>query len=202
MICKKCGTDKPETEEHFYRRCDNGRLSGFCRECLNKGQKQRYQNNKKQRIDYQRNWHQNHPDYGKEYYHNNKEQRLGYDREWRQNNPGYSNRYKKKRKEDDPVYKLIYNIRIRVLKALERNQKSGHTIELLGCTGLELKMYLESKFLSGMTWENHGNKGWHIDHIKPCASFDLSKPEEQRKCFHYTNLQPLWWMDNMSKGGR
>ena len=53
-----------------------------------------------------------------------------------------------------------------------------------------------------MTWKNWGVKGWHLDHIIPCASFDLSLPEEQKKCFHYTNLQPLWAEDNLSKGSK
>jgi len=53
-----------------------------------------------------------------------------------------------------------------------------------------------------MTRENHGKNGWEIDHIKPCVSFDLSKPEEQKKCFHYTNLQPLWKEDNLKKGNK
>lgn len=53
-----------------------------------------------------------------------------------------------------------------------------------------------------MSWENRGNFGWHVDHIKPCASFDLTKPEEQAKCFHYTNLQPLWARENIAKGDK
>ena len=61
---------------------------------------------------------------------------------------------------------------------------------------------LESQFKEGMTRDNHGFRGWHIDHIKPVSSFDLSDPEEQKKCFHYTNLQPLWWWENLSKGGK
>lgn len=64
-------------------------------------------------------------------------------------------------------------------------------IDFLGCTPLELKSYLESKFLPTMSWENHGSL-WHIDHIIPCAHFDLTKEEDQKKCFHYTNLQPLF----------
>lgn len=65
-----------------------------------------------------------------------------------------------------------------------------------------VKKHLESLFQNGMTWDNHGFDGWHIDHIVPCAAFDLTDPEEQKKCFHYTNLQPLWAKDNLSKGDR
>lgn len=53
-----------------------------------------------------------------------------------------------------------------------------------------------------MSWENYGIRGWHIDHIKPCASFDLSIIEEQKECFHYTNLQPLWWHENLAKSDK
>ncbi len=63
-----------------------------------------------------------------------------------------------------------------------------------------MKKYLEGKFTEGMTWENHGT--WHIDHRRPICSFNLLDEEEQKKCFHYTNLQPLWATDNLSKGGR
>ena len=73
-------------------------------------------------------------------------------------------------------------------------------MELTGCTLEELKEHLASKFTEGMTFENYGK--WHIDHILPCASFDLLLPEEQPKCFHYTNLQPLWAIDNMKKGAK
>jgi len=59
--------------------------------------------------------------------------------------------------------------------------------------------HIESQFDNKMTWQNHSFRGWHIDHIKPCASFDLTKPEEQKKCFHYTNLRPLWSSENSHK---
>jgi len=96
-------------------------------------------------------------------------------------------------------FKLSRLIRSRILQVLKRNTKSGHTLELLGCSVEFLKKHLESKFKSGMTWDNHGFHGWHIDHIRPCSSFDLLKPEEQAKCFHYTNLQPLWAEENLKK---
>jgi len=83
---------------------------------------------------------------------------------------------------------------------LKGNIKSKKTKELLGCTVEELKRYLSNKFVDNMSFENYGK--WHIDHIIPCASFDFSKPEEQAKCFHYTNLQPLWAIDNIKKGAK
>lgn len=72
--------------------------------------------------------------------------------------------------------------------------------KLVGCTLIELKQHLESQFTIGMSWQNQG--AWHIDHIIPCSSFDLTKPSEQKKCFHYTNLQPLWAYDNLSKSNK
>ena len=73
---------------------------------------------------------------------------------------------------------------------------------MVGLTIYNFKHYLESKFLDGMTWENHGVHGWHIDHIRPCASFDLTKEEDRKQCFHYTNLQPLWAQDNLKKSDK
>ena len=73
-------------------------------------------------------------------------------------------------------------------------------MELTGCSKDELFKYLESKFIEDMTWDNYGK--WHIDHIRPCASFNLENSEEQIECFHYTNLQPLWAKDNISKGSK
>jgi hypothetical protein len=76
------------------------------------------------------------------------------------------------------------------------------TLELLGCTIQELKIHLESQFEEGMSWENYSKAGWHVDHIRPCASFDLTDPTQQKQCFHYSNLQPLWAKDNLSKGSK
>ena len=100
--------------------------------------------------------------------------------------------------------KLANGLRSRVLSALQAQgcKRANNTMKLLGCSCSELKLHLESLWLPGMTWENRGYYGWHIDHIAPCASFDLSNPEQQKKCFHYTNLQPLWWIDNLKKNSR
>ena len=79
-------------------------------------------------------------------------------------------------------------------------EKTGNTMKLTGCSKEELLTFLEAEFENGMTWDNYGE--WHIDHIRPCASFNLEDPEEQKKCFHWTNLQPLWAGDNIRKGDK
>jgi len=71
---------------------------------------------------------------------------------------------------------------------------------MLGCTIEELKVHIQRLFAEGMSWDNYGQ--WHIDHIVPCSVFDLSDPVEQQQCFHYTNLQPLWAEDNMTKSDK
>lgn len=103
-----------------------------------------------------------------------------------------------------PAWRLRNALRSRVRHALNSAKygkgavKSGRTFDLLGCNALQLRAHLQSMFAAGMTWENHGK--WHIDHIMPCASFDLAQASEQATCFHYTNLQPLWAADNLKKG--
>lgn len=94
------------------------------------------------------------------------------------------------------------NLRSRLNKAIQGDYKSGSAVFDLGCSIDEFKVYMESKFQAGMSWGNWGRKTWHIDHIKPVSSFDLSNREELLKACHYTNLQPLWAKDNMAKGKR
>jgi len=108
--------------------------------------------------------------------------------------------YDKKRKKIDPEYKLWKNVRTRVnnyLK-LENINKNSSTYELIRLTPNELKIHLESKFVEGMSWNNYGLYGWHIDHIIPLSSANTE--EEIYKLCHYTNLQPLWSEDNLKKG--
>jgi len=78
--------------------------------------------------------------------------------------------------------------------------KSSRTEDLLGCSFTFLRFWLESKFLPNMSWENYGD--WHVDHIRPLASFDLTDPKQQALAFHFLNLQPLWAKDNLSKGAK
>lgn len=90
--------------------------------------------------------------------------------------------------------KIANLLRGRINKLLNLNsiKKSIKTTELIGCSYEFFNNYIESKFTKGMTWENRGKNGWHLDHIKPCCSFDLLDLEQQKICFHYTNIQPLW----------
>lgn len=108
--------------------------------------------------------------------------------------------YAKERRAKDVNFKLRGNLANRINYALRHGgSKSAKTCEMLGCSIEKLKDHLESQFAEGMTWENYGLNGWHVDHIRPCASFDLTLDEEQKKCFHYTNLQPMWAEDNIQK---
>ena len=109
---------------------------------------------------------------------------------------------RKKRKED-PNYRITKNLRSRLRSALKGSNKSAITMKLIGCSIFELWKHLEShpSWEAWMTRENYG-KMWHVDHIKPCASFDLTCPNQQRICFNYTNLQPLEAIENMRKGAK
>jgi hypothetical protein len=109
-------------------------------------------------------------------------------------------KYVRFRKRNDLNYKITSYLRSRIWAVLKENKKTNSTIKLIGCSIDFLKKHLESKFKPNMSWSNYGK--WHIDHIRPCASFDLSKPSEQRKCFNYTNLQPLWAKENLQKGDK
>ena len=92
------------------------------------------------------------------------------------------------------------NLRNRLRDVIKKGFKKSGALDLLGCSIDEFKDYMAAQFSEGMSWDNHGE--WHIDHIKPCTSFDLTKEAEQRVCFHYTNMQPLWARDNLAKGDR
>jgi len=111
-------------------------------------------------------------------------------------------KYREKlRRSIDPTYKLITNQRTRITGILKKH-KTDKTLDLLGCSAQFLRTYLDSKFSEGMTWDNYGKHGWHVDHIIPCSSFDLTDIEQQKICFHYTNLQPLWAIDNLKKSNK
>ncbi len=107
--------------------------------------------------------------------------------------------YERERYASDTAYKLTKLLRARLCKAIKRKSKKSSAVKLLGCSIDELIIHLESQFTVGMSWTNHGQ--WHIDHILPVSSFNLEDPTQLTIVCHYTNLQPLWAKDNISKGG-
>ena len=133
----------------------------------------------------------------KEYYYNHREKMLQYQNDYNKSHKKQRNKIRNSRLHNDINLRILYNLRHRLYQVLKNNYKSNTTMNLVSCSIEQLKQHLESQFKPGMSWENYGQ--WHIDHIRPCASFDLSKAEEQRKCFHYTNLQPLWAEENIAK---
>lgn len=111
---------------------------------------------------------------------------------------------KKIKELKDDAYKrriIKYRISKRIWQAMQDigRKKDNYTEYLLGCSMEYFFNYISSKFVDGMNWDNYGKFGWHIDHIRPCSSFDLSDKEQQKKCFHYTNLQPLWATTKIAK---
>lgn len=110
---------------------------------------------------------------------------------------------KNKKKKDvrkTPQWKRASSLRSSLRLLIRNLNPSKSIIEIVGKNHLELKIYLESLFMPDMTWENYGKHGWHVDHILPCASFDLTDETKIKECFHYSNLRPLWAKENWKKG--
>ena len=171
------------------------------------------QYNKQWRLDHKKKikqcnkqWYLNHKEYQKQrvkqYYLDHKEQQYKKHKKWRLNHKEQRNQHQRERKKNDPNFKILANLRSRQYLALKGKNKSASTIELLGCTPKELWDHLMScdTLEHWMTKENYGV--WHVDHIIPCASFDLTDPQQQRQCFYYTNLRPLSATANLIKGSK
>lgn len=202
-------------------------LCSFCRECAGKASKAKREANYEAYRDKEKMYKQENRELirarGKVYSQNNKEKIAERKRKFRQNNrekltaarlkytskPENKQRnrdYVNKKLHTDPQFKLARLLRSRLNNAVRAKgiEKVGSAVSDLGCTLLELKIYLESKFDSWMNWENHGmydkNKDtWNLDHIIPLSKFNLENREEYLKACHYTNLQPLRARDNLIK---
>jgi len=185
--CTGCNKSKELTEFGKDAKRRDGHASR-CKVCIKAYNKKHYQNNREKSKASSR-----------KYYQNNLEKKRASVRK-RQKHPEAKEKRNARRKEryhTDPQYKLECNLRSRLRMALKGKTKSASTMKLLGCSYSHAQNHLEKQFLPGMTWENHGE--WHADHMMPCASFDLMDPEQQRQCFHYTNLQPMWGKENIIK---
>lgn len=133
------------------------------------------------------------------YYQKNKNKK-----EFKERARNYRRKYEENKRKNDTIYKLKKRLRIRLHSAIKLNSKVGSAVKDLGCTVEELKIYLEKKFQPGMNWENWGVGigKWNIDHIKPLSSFNLTDENEFKYANHYTNLQPLWWIENIRKSNK
>lgn len=147
--------------------------------------------------------------YKQEYRKKNKEKIREYTRNYEQNfrertdkSRETKRRWTARKLKFDLKFYLTCKIRHRIREAIKRgarSKKAGKTIQLLGCSFPELKIHIENQFTKGMSWGLVMTGRIHLDHRRPCASFNLVDPEQQKLCFHYTNLQPLWATDNLRK---
>jgi len=144
--------------------------------------------NRQQVLDKKKTYNAANKDKTKEYYINNKGRILS-----------LLNDRVKKRRKNDINFRIASNLRTRLCRAIDANYKTGSAVSDLGCSVAELKSYLEDRFQEGMSWDNWGVNGWHIDHVIPLSSFDLTNKDEFNKACHYTNLYPLWAVDNRRK---
>jgi hypothetical protein len=206
-ICRVCGKKKLFTS--FYKKKGGAfGLDAKCKSCVALYHKQHFQKNKSKillkRKDYMTEYRDSNKDkiskYNQKYYEQNKKEILKHKKSkiYRE----HSRKYEKDKRKNNISFRITGSLRSRLNLAIKHNRKYGKTKELIGCSIDFLKEYLSKMFQTGMSWENYGKNGWHIDHIKPCASFDLTKPQQQRLCFHYSNLQPLWAIDNIKKSDK
>jgi hypothetical protein len=162
-----------------------------------------YQANKERLKSKSSFWYKNNKDKRQAWDSKNKSKKIKQVRSWQIKNKNkvtdYRKTYQKQRYSSDVQFRLSVILRNRLKQAIKNNFKIGSAIKNLGCSIEQLKSYLESKFLLGMSWDNYGVHGWHIDHIKPLSAFDLSDKKQMLEACHYTNLQPLWAKDNLSK---
>ena len=207
--CVSCGITK-DLEDFPKRKDSKDGRRNTCKSCRKAYMKKYQTSNKAYFKEYHAAYHKKHAekilDYKKEYYQKNSTKIKVYKQEYRKNNSLSINKnhanYVKRRKSEDINFRLRINLRARFGAALKNNYKTGSAIDSLGCSVEELRTYLENQFTEGMTWENYGKHGWHIDHIRPLCSFDLTVESQLNQACHYTNLQPLWAKDNLSKGGK
>jgi len=189
--CSLCNQDFPATLDFFYKHATTKTgLGSYCKICSKTYRASYFQKNRAKAL---KDRHI--------YYRNNLEKVRQSTKEWyRKNQKSVQIRQTITRKNKRKInirYRLECNLRGRLRSAIKHNAKSDRTLNLIGCSTEELKLHLENQFQKGMSWDNYGK--WHIDHIRPCSSFDLSDSAQQKECFHYSNLQPLWAMDNFKK---
>jgi hypothetical protein len=215
-ICPKCKIKKDLSEFHKDKRRIDG-YSYHCKECRKIYSKKYQEKNINKIRKYLKDNHDTILEKSKKYKLKNKERFKERDRKYYELNREIINvRHKKYQKENkdkrndrlkirlqtDPLFKLSKNMRNRIGIFLKSKNitKNNKTFDIIGCTSIELKKYIERQFTEGMSWNNYGKYGWHVDHKIPLDS-GRTENEIYKLCY-YTNLQPLWWKNNLIKSNK
>ncbi len=197
--CIKCKLDKPI--EEFYLQWNHKTYRGECKECCKIYKKIWRKNNLESCSKSSKKHYKNKTTKTLEQRNRDRINKLA---EGRKKYKQRIYEYYAKRYVNDIEFNIEMKIRKRILMAIKKQftHKAHKTIELLDCSFEEFKEYFQNKFTENMTWDKFMNGEIHIDHIVPCCRFDLADSEQQKMCFHYTNLQPLWAKDNLSKSNK
>jgi hypothetical protein len=219
-ICSKCHIEKSVSEFYKNKRNDIRSECKMCGAKINlkyqktekyKNTQKKYRENNKKFLNLlAKNYRENNKDkikiYSQKHYCDNREKYSLYARQWREKHLEHikmkNRKYLRKRRNEDIEFKIIDNLRRRIHHAIKGNSKSNISINLIGCSIIQLKQHLESQFKLGMNWNNYKKGGWVIDHKIPCKAFNMTDAEQQKICFNFKNLQPLWDKENANKGGK
>lgn len=202
MKCNKCEIDKKKEDFSLKNRVCKKCRADIAKENYKKNpNKQKNANQKYKNKFTEEEFKKINRQCKKVHYQKNKEKIINKNKQWRNKNPGYQKNYEKNRRLNDIEFRITGSLRSRLSQAVKYQYAiKQSTKELLGCDVSFLRTHLENKFKSGMSWKNYGE--WHIDHIKACANFNLKDVEQQKECFNYKNLQPLWAEENIRKSNK
>jgi hypothetical protein len=210
--CYKC--QKQRLLKFFSKRsASSDGLQKICKDCANVNNHKYYQNNKS----YYNNRYISNRDIllnrNKQWNNNNPEKVKEHKYKFIKNNPDYYSKYREQNKEtlnsktrvrnnlrlkNDPIFKLKKNYRNRLYDYYKGSNRSKTSEKIIGINWIGFKLHIEQQFSDGMTWDNYG--AWHIDHITPLSAGKTKK--ELETLFHYTNCQPLWATENLSKSDK
>jgi hypothetical protein len=220
--CPKCKKEKDFNDFHKHKRSKDG-LACRCKECSLDDKKEYYEKNKEKVREKVKNYREANLEkvketvkshyeknrdslleYKKKYHIDTEERRKDLNFKWREENRDrikeYAKEYISDKRKNDVLFKIKDRISGLIRSSIvSKGYKKLHKTEIiLGCTITEFKNYIESKFVEGMNWDNHGE--WHMDHKTPVS---WAKNEiEIYELNHYTNFQPLWNTENLIKGNR
>jgi len=200
--CTKCQIEKPIGEFAF--RKDTGKLRGHCKTCTSERSVAYNATHKERLKELNILWRKNNPEKSNAIYvkYRKTEKRRTAANKYAKKNRKKQQEYFVERYHNNPQFNAAIKFRRRIFMAIKNQftSKAYKTLELLGCSYSEFERYFKAQFTEGMTWDKFMNGEIHIDHRTPCVAFDLTDPSQQLQCFNFTNLQPLWAIENIKKG--